>query len=156
MNWLTPAWLLAAALLLAALGVISSLIFVGLEIRQNTIAVRGATFQELTSAGSEYMRAMAHNPEAATLWIKARNRPAELTAEEQLRFFYMGRTIWHDAQNAFLQYERGLLDEELWSVQRAVICEMNEFYQDTRARHANSVTREFLAIVDSCQGADGA
>ena len=135
---------------LAALGVIASLVFVGLEIRQNTIAVRGATFQDLTSAGGEYMRAMAHNPEASALWIKARQTPEELTSEEQLRYFYMSRTIWHDAQNAYLQYRRGLLDDELWSVQRAVICEMGGFYADTRERHAESVTSGFLAVVDSC------
>ncbi len=35
---------------LAAVGVIGSLVFVGIEIRQNTAAVRGATLQAISDA----------------------------------------------------------------------------------------------------------
>ena len=49
---------------------IASLIFVGMEIRQNTTAVRGATNQAISDQATELYLAMATNRNLASLTVK--------------------------------------------------------------------------------------
>ena len=46
---------------LGAIGVVASLIFVGLEVRQNTAAVRGATYQSVADASLQQLQLWADN-----------------------------------------------------------------------------------------------
>jgi hypothetical protein len=47
--------------LLGATGVVASLIFVGLEVRQNTAAVRGATYQSIADSSQQQVQWWADN-----------------------------------------------------------------------------------------------
>jgi hypothetical protein len=53
---------------LAALGVIASLVFVGMEIRQNTSVARAETRQALTDLYTQFHLAMATNPTLNQQW----------------------------------------------------------------------------------------
>ena len=52
---------------LGFLGVIASLMFVGLEVRQNTLATRAAAYQEIGASLSGLWQDMAQDPELAHL-----------------------------------------------------------------------------------------
>ena len=55
--------------LVALSGVVLSLFFVGWELRQNTAAVRGATYQALSDTMADDLSAVAQNPElGGLLW----------------------------------------------------------------------------------------
>ena len=56
--------------LIGFVSVIASLIFVGMEIRQNTTAVRGATNQAISDQATELYLAMATNRNLASLTVK--------------------------------------------------------------------------------------
>ena len=66
------------------IGVIASLIFVGIEIRQNTQAVRGATYQSLTESSMELLFRLAEDP-AASVAIDAWGRGEQLDPLEQAK-----------------------------------------------------------------------
>lgn len=53
---------------LATLGVIASLIFVGIEIRNGTTQARAAAYQALGVATAEWFDSWAHDPDLAAVW----------------------------------------------------------------------------------------
>ena len=96
---------------LAALGVIASLIFVAVEVHQNTNAVRGATLQAVSQQSLDLTMAGLDNPELRAAFGTARDSlPEVLTAKQRniLSWFFSSK-IRAD-ENRFRQVELGILD----------------------------------------------
>ncbi len=55
--------------------VLTGLIFVGLELNQNTEAVQAATLQSIADASQEYLLLMAADPELNRIWRLANDDP---------------------------------------------------------------------------------
>lgn len=55
--------------------VLLGLIFVGLELRQNTAAVEAASLQSQTDASTEFLTLVASDGELARIWIEAPRDP---------------------------------------------------------------------------------
>ena len=71
---------------LAALGVMASMVFVGLEIRQNTIVARAAAYQDFGTGMATYWANAAYDPEYAQLNMRfLEEEAAEFTLEEEAR-----------------------------------------------------------------------
>ena len=69
---------------LAALGVIASLVFVGLEVRQNTVSARAAAYQDMGSRISDIWLLGAQDPELALLTLRFfEEEGAEFTPVEE-------------------------------------------------------------------------
>jgi hypothetical protein len=102
-----------AGQLLAALGVIASLVFVGLELRQNTSAVRAQTRQGLADRNAETIYSVAENPELARAWaLRWGNDPRldeSLTVVDSIQAGWAMWGMLRFVEHAFLQVEEGLL-----------------------------------------------
>jgi len=97
---------------LSALAVIASLLFVGMEIRQNTRAVRGATYQALADASVQSVQWFAGNDRLISLQVRVvdGDLSQDFTADENLilraNFVMTIRRI----ENLFVQVSEGLVD----------------------------------------------
>ncbi len=97
---------------LAALGVIASMVFVGTEIRQNTLQARAAAYQEIGHQAAEWYRSRLDNERLRNLEIDARYRRENLsswTASDWMMMSYHhldGLRLW---QTLELQIEQGVL-----------------------------------------------
>ena len=104
-----------AGRLLAALGVIASLVFVGLELRQNTDALRAQTRQGLADRNAQSIYSVADNPELARAWTLMWQRDSlagqslTLADSAQARWAMWG--FLRMVEHAFLQVEEGVLPE---------------------------------------------
>ncbi|MDH4047088.1 MAG: hypothetical protein OEW68_02870 [Gammaproteobacteria bacterium] len=99
--------------LIGVLGVVASLVFVELEVRQNTAAVRGATYQAIADASLQQVIWFADNEKLRPLWIRIRDdgaSPYDFTAEENLviRANYV-MTI-RRIENIYVQVREGPVD----------------------------------------------
>jgi len=94
--------------------VIGSLIFVGVEISQNTAAVRGATQQEISMQVNEMYRILAENEKMSFLTAGALNgtTKSELTETDYTRFWAFTLMGFRRIENIYLQYKNGFLGEE--------------------------------------------
>jgi hypothetical protein len=99
----------AVGSVLGGVGVIASLVFVALEIRQNTEAVRSATIQAISEQSFTAVAQLVENADLRTAYAAA-STGAALTPEQrfQLRMFYLG--IMRLQQNRYLQSQLGVLD----------------------------------------------
>jgi hypothetical protein len=101
--------------LVGVIAVVASLVFVGVEIRQNAEATRAATVQDLGDAWREWNLTMA-NP---ALWEPAARMSAledfsDASYEDAAAVSALMRTLFATWSNAQYQHDRGYLDEEDW------------------------------------------
>jgi hypothetical protein len=98
----------------SAIAVIVSLIYIGLEVNQNTAAVRASTQQSMIDYGREQSEILLTNETVADLVEKGESKPEALTARERSQFYEF--TAWRLAtwESVFMNHEHGLVDEEVW------------------------------------------
>ena len=99
--------------LVGFVSVIASLIFVGMEIRQNTTAVRGATNQAISDQVSELLLTIATDKNLAILVTKLYDDvPREdFDSIDDMQLFMTVMTGLRRVENIFLQLEDNILDE---------------------------------------------
>ncbi len=91
---------------LAALGVIASLLFVGYEIRQNTIAARASAYQSIGTATAAVFDSAAHDPQ----WLASSQKTADaMDATDWTQYQLYMTTFARLGETVLLQVEQGLL-----------------------------------------------
>jgi len=95
--------------------VIGSLIFVGIEISQNTQAVRGATHQAISDQASELYIALAADERLSRLayqmLVKNIERK-ELNTTDQMSLDFIQLMGFRRVENIYLQYKNGILTKD--------------------------------------------
>ncbi len=95
---------------LAAIGVMASLVFVALEVRQNTAAVRGATLQAVSQQSLDLAMIGIDNVDLRSAFFTARRSPEALTDDQkQILTWFITSKLRAD-ENRFRQIQLGTLD----------------------------------------------
>ena len=105
--------------IIGLISVIGSLIFVGVEISQNTQAVKGATHQAVFDQVSEYYLTMASDKELAELAAGAllnKIKRNELSMGDRLRTDMVIMTGIRRVENIFMQHKNGILDDDAFKM----------------------------------------
>lgn len=104
---------------IGSVAVVATLIYLAIQVRQNSQQMRDnvnslqvSAYQELMSRVAEINRLGLENSELLDLNTKAIERPQELDDRELRRFMTHTISLIRHADMAFMQYERGLLDFE--------------------------------------------
>ena len=114
--------------ILANVGVIASLIFVGVQIRQEAAATRAATVLQLKDSWVQLNLAEATSVDLASAFESAQERGWDGASyvEQRLMAAHF-RTLFHNWSNAYYQYENDTLDENQWGA----------FYREARGALEN-------------------
>jgi len=123
MNWDAIG---AVAELVGALGVIASLIYLAVQIRQNTRSSRAATFQSTSSEVSHLYRTLASDSELARIFRIGLLEPQALDEDEFSRFGALLISALKGYENIFVQYHQGTVDDQTWEAWRRSILSMLE------------------------------
>ena len=97
-----------------AAGVILSLLFVGLEIRQNTAVARGQARTDLASLNQEWLMGLAGDSALERVFISyfSDSIEIELTAVEEQQALQVMVANLRKLENAYLLFEEGLIPED--------------------------------------------
>lgn len=103
----------SAAEIVSAIAVVISLLYVGLQVNQNTAAVQTTAYKEITATYGELQLAIIENEQFAEILVKAEDQ-ASLTPTEMYRleiwiWFHMGS--W---EQTYLANEQEVLDSDVW------------------------------------------
>lgn len=97
--------------IISAIAIVASLIFVGVQIRQNNDLVKANTYREIRAAMMSLNYLSFSNPEYAALNYKISNgeelSPVEIAQRRNFGFYMINL-----ADTAFEQYQRGLIDNK--------------------------------------------
>ena len=134
--------------------VLIGLIFVGLELRQNTAAVQAASLQNQTDASTDFLTLVASDADLARIWVEGQNNPGSLNEADAFRYFLLTRARWLRMQNAFLQWRRGMLTDDDWILYEGLICDpaatAGRGPVSTWSEHRPALADDFVAFVDEC------
>ena len=155
--------------LLGMVGIIGSLIFVGLEMRQSQrIALAGQEqsrtqvwtdlFNTFTEAGVSYDQvSMKLNGERRGIFPDP-NRLASLTEAEKVAQDNWTYWYWYTAANDYLQYDLGLMDKDVWSAKLAGwafvynMCDSRHIFDFMAPFYNVNFTAIITSFDDECAG----
>ena len=102
------------------LAVIISLLYLALQIRQNSKTVRVAAYQSFNEANDRVLLAMAQGPPAAETMTKGLPDLRALDPAENFQFTTLVVSLLNSLQTAYFQHRDGLLPDDLWRRHRAI------------------------------------
>jgi hypothetical protein len=106
--------------IVAAIGVIGSMIFVGVQVRQSTRSIRSSTLQQQANQLQQYAEqwqkyyASLSDPKVAATFAKAL-AGRDLDQAEYGQFLLMCRALFISAESLHYQYQQGLIDKEVYA-----------------------------------------
>jgi len=106
--------------IVAAIGVIGSMIFVGVQVRQSTRSIRSATLQQQANQWHVYadlwqkLYEFLSDPKVATTLAKG-SAGRDLEKAEFGQFFVLFRAILIQIENLHYQFQQGLIDKEVYA-----------------------------------------
>ncbi|MBW2417411.1 MAG: hypothetical protein JRH19_02640 [Deltaproteobacteria bacterium] len=99
--------------LIGAIAVVLSLLYLSVQIRQNTRQVRAATFQGVARGWKEFLYTITSD-DRAQLWLKGTVDFTALDAEERSRYFLLFRAYFRGYENDYYQFKQGTFDATPW------------------------------------------
>lgn len=98
----------------SAVAIVGSLVYIAVQINQNTVAIEASTQQDVLNYGREQAELLITQPGLAKFVIEAEKDAKNLTEEERLRFYEF--TSWRLAtwEIAHAAHVQGIMAEEMW------------------------------------------
>jgi hypothetical protein len=100
--------------LVAAIGVMVSLIYLAFQIRRSSETERMSTYRAIVSDFGSLNQSIASDPELALLFANGLETFGELTEVEKARLSQYFYSIFRYFENMYYQHTRGYLDDEVW------------------------------------------
>ncbi len=155
MNWEA---LDAIGEIVGAVGVIITLAYLAVQIRQNTAMTQSSIEVESSKQLTSFAEAVALDRDLRRIWDEVASSGTTLELEEHRQWLWWLAVFFHKAEGFWIQRQRGLLSQETWAEwERA----MHGFLQNQVGRdwwHQRSViyAPEFFDFVDRLleKGAD--
>jgi hypothetical protein len=95
------------------LAVVVSLVYVGVQVDQNTRAVQTETSQSLYFQGSARVLPVLESPEVADLLLRASRAPESMSANDSVRYSYFLNLQLNEFEAAFTSVRLGTMDLEV-------------------------------------------
>lgn len=140
--------------LIGGIAVVASLIYLAIQIRQNTASVRSATHATNTDIWTSMLIQVA-SPQFNEAYLHGSSGNPDLKPHQFLQFYLINRALFVAFENQFYQYSHGTLDPEIYmGYERSFKNQLLSFpgfqiyWQLTR----HEFTPEFAARVDKFIG----
>jgi len=138
----------------AAIGVIVSLLFVAFQLRSNTHTLRSSAYQALHDTEDGIFSDASSNPTIARIWKQAAGGVANIPEEDQPQWEQMAIRWIYLYQMVHYQHRKGMVDDEFWEAWdqgwTQSICTnvgIREFYELNKS----ICTEPFRIYTESCK-----
>ena len=148
MNW---EMLSAIGQVVAAVGVIPSLIYLAIQIREQNKERRRAGINILTAQWSELVKSAQESREFALLFLKGMHSFNDLDAPDKLRFSAFFTRFTRNCEGMFIYYRDGALEKALWDGVERTIADYFAYpgAREWWATRKHWLTDEFRAVVEA-------
>ena len=119
--------------LISAVGVITSVIYLGYQIRQNTRAIKRSISREIVHDLNEFGRFFIEMPDIIEIYLASNEKPETLTPSEQFRLQILMTNLFSNFDLALDYHKDGLMDE----------VSINTYAQNLAQLISNPVIREW-------------
>ena len=94
---------------------IVTLVYLAIQIRRNTQAVRSASLDSVTASHMEFHRSVWGDPALCEIWFDGRIGKKELSKAESRRFAFMVATCARHWETAYQKARGGTLESTAWT-----------------------------------------
>lgn len=98
--------------IVSAIAIVTSLIFVGIQVSHSVSAVKSAAATDATTTMQAWYLEMGSNRQASDIWINAMTSPEPLPLHDEFQFMMSMHTAILALQNSYLLSKEGTLDPE--------------------------------------------
>jgi hypothetical protein len=134
----------------AAIGVIISLLFVGLQLQSNTEATEAATREAINQKDMQYLSLRLDSSVLASATAKLDNGEA-LSPLEASQLIHQEYVNFISFEHSFYQFRKGVLEVEEWMRHENIVrlqVKSSEHAQTMWSRKRHTFTPEFRELVD--------
>jgi hypothetical protein len=135
------------------IGVLAGIVFLALEIQQNTAATHSSTVQSITDNSAAALREFAGNADLAQVRVKGDFENSSLSELESFQYWSLNRGYWIHFQNIYFQIGLGALEPRVWASYKRIICADLAGRPGLRIRwdeHAAVLDPDFVVVVEDC------
>lgn len=100
--------------IVAAVALVVSLIFVGVQIRHNTMSTQTARHQSIVQAIADWSREVAMNTEISALLGRGSTHFEQLEPVQRLQFSLLHVALFRNYENIFYQHTQQAIDDHVW------------------------------------------
>ena len=145
------------AQIVGSAAVVTSLVFVGVELRRNTKVTRAASHHAVTAALNDLNMLWASDNDVTTLWLAGRSDRNALSAAERWRFDSMLRCYMHVCETMFVQAALGTGDLSIVTAEENGIRELfdSQGVREWWTTNPFGFSVDFRAYIDRITGYAG-
>jgi hypothetical protein len=100
--------------IIAAGAVVITLIYVGLQVKQNTHAVNLATAHNVSESLRDSQALIVQNEGMCDIWLRGMRDTDSLSGNDKLRFYTYMHNFFGLFEDAYYSWQKGALDPRLW------------------------------------------
>ena len=142
------------------IGVLIGVIFVGYELRQNTIALGLTSSVQSQESLAAFNEQMSLNPLIAGIFLKASEAGSRsvLSEVESMQLAFSWRAMAQRIESIYFSYEAGVLDSRIWEVRRSWLAGfielpiVQEWWEEEK--NLSTFTPEFIADIEAADAAN--
>jgi len=136
---------------IGGIAVIFTLLYLSLQIRQNTKAIRSSSFHGLTDSFNAINNLVAHDESLARIFRVGTRNLDDLDEDERVRFGFMFLAPFRVFETLYFQREAGTVDPRLWEAEKRsmVFLLSGPGSQEWWRSNPLSFTPEFREFIDS-------
>lgn len=102
----------SVAEIIGAVAVVVSLLYVGLQVNDNTSAIRSTAANDATVTMQAWYLEMGSNRQASDVWFNAMTSAEPLSTNDEFQFMMSMHSVLLGMQNSFLLSQEGTIDAE--------------------------------------------
>jgi len=100
--------------ILGAIGVVVSLLYLAVQIRQNTRSVRASTYEAFSESFRDFRNLLLANERLGSVWGKGLRSRSALSEAERAQFDALLMNFLRGVEVSFYQQANGLLDDDYY------------------------------------------
>jgi hypothetical protein len=105
----------------AAVGVILSLVYLAVQIRQNTRSIRASMYQSLVESIVDFNSACAQDPELARSYVEGMENLDDLSEVDRTRVAFVLFSLFRIFESMFYQRQQSTIEPQYWEGWRALM-----------------------------------
>jgi len=143
--------------IVGAIAVVISLIYVGVQVKQNTTATRVVTTQAHVESWNHVVSVLCQSSETASTWHQGLQDLSRLEGGQRVQFFAQLSMVNRYYEASYLEWSSGVLDERLWGGLREMLVDSMSYpgAREWWSHRRHHYCVDYQRIVDNLLAAGG-
>lgn len=100
--------------MIGGLAVVISLIYLGIQMKHNTMSMRSATYQSIVATAAACNVTLTQSKQLARIFRIGSGDPELLDEDERVQFWFLCSQFLDIYENLYLQFHHGAIDSDYW------------------------------------------